>query len=94
MLPRDRIAAAAERHRLDRDRRHSAFHHLNGEIKFILGPRGAILSMLIDSNDIVHSAAVAGQADDGREGPARRLGRQQVAEHSHAGPAFENEFLA
>ena len=90
----DRIAAAAEGQRLDGHRGHAVLDHLDGEIVLIAGFARAVAAIGIDAHDVVHAAAVAGQADHGWVRRARLPRRQQVAEHKQAGPALEDEFLA
>src|SRR5204862_1271077 len=57
-LPRvDRIAPAAEAHRLDGHGGHTGFNHLNGEVVLIAGFVHAIPPLLVDADDVVDSAA-------------------------------------
>ena len=91
--PRHRVAPAAERHRLDGHGRHAVLHHLDGEIVLIVHLDGAVAPLLVDPDDVIHSAAMSRNADHRGVRRLGRLGRQQVAEHVEAGAALEHELF-
>ena len=88
------VAAAAEGHRLDRHRRHAVLGRLDGEIVLIAVVSGAVLALIVDADDVVDAAAVAGDADDGGVRRLAGFRRQEIAEHPGAGAALEDELLA
>ena len=71
-LARHRIAAAAERQRLDGHRGHAVFDRLNGEIVLIAGLVRAVVALRVDAHDIVHAAPVTRHADHARDAERRR----------------------
>ena len=88
------IAPASEGQRLDRDRRHPGFDHLNGEVVLVARLVRALAAGLVDADDVVDAAAVSGYADHGRNGAARLLRNQDVRQHADTGPGVEDDLLA
>src|SRR5712692_3584258 len=89
-----RAAPAAESHGFYRHRRQSMLGHPDGEIVLVAILIGPILTVIVNSNDVIHAASVPWNADHGSIGWLRIRGYQQVAEHSKPRPALNQEFLA
>src|SRR6266566_2356183 len=89
-----RIAAAAEGDRLDSNGRHAMLGRLDGEVVLVAVFIGAVAALVVNADDVVDAAAVAGHAD---YGSVRWLGarrRQEIAQQMQAGRTFEKELLA
>ena len=55
---------------------------------------GPVAPLLVNADDVIDAAAVAGHADHRRRRSLRVCGKQEVREHADAGPAVEHDFLA
>src|SRR5262249_10458531 len=89
-----RVAAAAEGHWLDGHGGEPMLDGLDREVVLVGNLAGTVLAVVIDADDVVDTAPVTGNAEDGC---IRRLGgvrRQKVAQDADTGPALEHELLA
>ena len=69
-------------------------YNLNGEIVLVSRLAGAIVPVLIDANDVIHTAAVPRNTNNGREWPLPYAGRQKVSGYRNTGTALEQKLLA
>ena len=90
----ERITAASEPHRLDRHGRHAGLGHLDGEVVFVAWLVRPVASLFVDADDVVHAAAVAGDADHGCGRGLRPRRQQDVRQDADAGTAVEHNLLA
>jgi hypothetical protein len=90
----ERIPAAPETHRFDRHRRHAGLRHLDGEVVLVARLVRPLASLFVDADDVVDTAAVAGDADHGRRRGLGSCRKKDIGQHADAGTAVEHNLLA
>ena len=90
----DRIATAAEAHRLDRHGGHAGFGDLDREVVLVARLVGALAALFVDADDVIHTAAVARHANHHSRRAAHFFWKQEIREHADAGLAVEHDLLA